>query len=398
MPRPPRILILAQTPPPTHGQSVMVGHFVKEALQQHPDRFIHVNLRLSKDEQDVGTMRPAKLLRLASCGLQALAACVFGGARSLYYVPAPAKRGPIIRDVLLLSLLRPFTKHLMLHWHSVGLGAFLATPSRDPWRRRLGTLLHRHHLSLCLSEEAAQDVASLQPQTIAILPNGIPDPCADFAPIHRARQQRLQQRLQALAPSATLPGHVHLLYLGLCTRSKGIFDALSTAARVAESLNQGSVNFSVTLTVAGPFRDEAEKAEFARAQAKVTAALSDKARQHFHLALPGFTGPPEKRQLLESADVFLFPTVYENEGLPLTIIEALAFGLPIVSTRWRAIPEIFDPTYPFLASLDNLATLPDLTLAALQYGEFETLRRRYQDHFSLPLHLQRLFKALLASP
>lgn len=399
MPRPARILILAQTPPPTHGQSVMVGHLVQAARQQFPDRFCHVNLRLSTDEQDVGTLRPAKLLRLASCSLKALAACLFGGVRTIYYVPAPAKRGPIIRDVLLLSALKPFTKQLILHWHSVGLGQYLASPSLDFWQRRLRHLLRHHHLSLCLSQEAARDVAPLAPQSIAIVPNGIPDPCPDFPALCQARQARLRQRQTALAtPETAPPGQVHLLYLGLCTRTKGIFEVLSTAARVAETLNQSPRGFAVTLTVAGPFRDEAEKQEFSTALQKTHEALSPGARQHFKVDLPGFTGPAEKRQLLASADLFLFPTRYENEGLPLTIIEALAFGLPIVSTRWRAIPEIFDAAYPFLAGRDALEELPDLALEALNYSAFSQLRARFEGHFSLPLHLQRLFDAILLTP
>ncbi len=46
------------------------------------------------------------------------------------------------------------------------------------------------------------------------------------------------------------------------------------------------------------------------------------------------------RRLYEDADVFLLPTYYENEAQPLSIIEALSAGTPVVATRHAGIPEM----------------------------------------------------------
>ena len=43
-------------------------------------------------------------------------------------------------------------------------------------------------------------------------------------------------------------------------------------------------------------------------------------------------------RVFESVDVFVFSSV--NEGLPLVIMEAMAAGLPIVSTRIGGVPEV----------------------------------------------------------
>lgn len=393
-----RILILAQTPPPTHGQSVMVGHLVQAALERHPERFVHVNLRLSKDEQDVGTMRPSKLLLLGLRALQAVAACVFRGARDIYYVPAPAKKGPIVRDVLLLSLLRPFAKRLILHWHSVGLGTHLREQPDTFWNRRLTGLLSGHHLSLCLSEEAARDTLFLKPKRTVIVPNGIPDPCsADFPALLAARETRLAERTSEGAEGAPREP-VRLLYLGLCTRTKGIFEALSTAGALVEKFNADSTARPVILTIAGPFRTEEESREFQREltalQEKLGAAPATADR--LKVVLPGFADSAAKRGLLAEADLFLFPTRYENEGLPLTILEAMSFGLPVVSTQWRAIPEIFAEDYPFLCDPQYPEQFPAMAAAALEYGAFDELRERFLTNFTLRRHLNLILSTMLA--
>ncbi len=390
----PRILILAQTPPPTHGQSIMVGHLVGAALSCEPRRFIHVNLKLSKNEEDVGRVRPPKLLLLVKCAIQALSACIFGGARDVYYIPAPGKRGAIIRDVLLLSLLKPFTRRLVLHWHSVGLGDYLARNSIDPWGQRILKLLRGHALSICLSETAAEDVRIFRPSKISIVPNGIPDPCSDFPSLLINRRTRLLERQQALAAACAPPARVNLLYLGLCTRSKGIFEALSTAAALALKLNRTHEACHITLTIAGPFPDEKEKIEFASAIVASLQTLPGRLRSLLTILQPGFIGPQDKKNLLEAADLFIFPTRYENEGLPLTLLESLAFGLPILTTHWRAIPEALPEGYPFLADYWNTDKMAELAGEALLTDSFYVIREWFLKRFTLQAHLSALFCCL----
>ena len=53
--------------------------------------------------------------------------------------------------------------------------------------------------------------------------------------------------------------------------------------------------------------------------------------------------PPDKvMQTLEKYDVLLLPTFYEGEGYPGIIIEAYSIGIPCITTRHKAIPEIVE--------------------------------------------------------
>lgn len=50
----------------------------------------------------------------------------------------------------------------------------------------------------------------------------------------------------------------------------------------------------------------------------------------------------DKSHELKNADLFVFPTYYSNECFPLVLLEAMAHGLPCVSTNEGAISEIID--------------------------------------------------------
>jgi glycosyltransferase involved in cell wall biosynthesis len=52
----------------------------------------------------------------------------------------------------------------------------------------------------------------------------------------------------------------------------------------------------------------------------------------------GYVSEEEKSDLLRSADLFLFPTLYEGFGLP--VLEAQAAGVPVVASKTSSLPEV----------------------------------------------------------
>ena len=80
--------------------------------------------------------------------------------------------------------------------------------------------------------------------------------------------------------------------------------------------------------------------------------------------LPGAKPQHELRERLAAANVFVLPSVPEAEGgmdnLPTVIMEAMATGLPVVSTRIGGIPEmVIDNETGFLLRPDDPVALAD---------------------------------------
>lgn len=55
--------------------------------------------------------------------------------------------------------------------------------------------------------------------------------------------------------------------------------------------------------------------------------------------IKGYLKGKAKQRILDSHDIFLFPTYY-GEGRPIVLLEAMGAGLAVISTPVAAIPEI----------------------------------------------------------
>jgi glycosyltransferase involved in cell wall biosynthesis len=91
------------------------------------------------------------------------------------------------------------------------------------------------------------------------------------------------------------------------------------------------------------------------------------------VALPGWIGAKEAQALLASAAVFVLPSY--NEGLPVAVLEAMAAGIPVVTTRVGAIPDLgIDNAAGFLI---DPGSIEDLTNRLATLVADRTLRERF---------------------
>jgi len=402
-----KLLLFAHVPPPHHGQSSMVKlmldgfggdqrkHNAPPPTAPYDIGCYHVDVRLSQRLEEIGDMRLGKIFLLFFYCLRAIWCRFRYGLDTFYYVPTPGKASAMYRDWLVMLLCRPFYKRLILHWHAAGLAKWLETRAQFRARTLTFRLMKGADLSVVLSRYNRTDAEKLIPKRIEVVSNGIPDPCRDYQSVVLPRRKaRLEARRRLLGGESISADEqaeaggsaqvVRVLYLAHCTREKGAFDAMTGVALANKKLAVGGLPISLRLTVTGTFVTPDDKAQFEKL--RKDAAISG------CVDYAGFVSGAQKEALLREADIFCFPTFYPNENQPVNLIEAMAFGLPVVTTRWRSLPELFPPGYAGLVDVRSPEQVADGLVEALT-EEGEILRGLFLKHFTLESYLSSLANA-----
>lgn len=407
-----KLLVFAHTPPPHHGQSYMVQLMLEGLGGDHRYRrpgdpappgdvhgvqCYHVNTRLSKTLEDIGEFHGIKVLRLLFYCMEAIWCRFRHGVTSFYYIPAPGKSSALYRDWLVLFICRPFFKHIILHWHAAGLGKWLETSRQIRTRALTYRLARQVDVSIVLSRYNMADAEKLLPQRVRVVSNGIPDPCPEFRskilPRRLARFAAREKLLAGRTLTATDyqdtggdPQTVKVLFIAHCTQEKGLFDAMRAVVLANRTLQEQDSPIRMKLLAAGTFVSAEERALFDK-----LIHDPEMARAVDYL---GFVSGEGKERALQQCDLFCFPTYYLGENQPVNLIEAMAFGLPIVTTRWRSLSEMLPADYPGLVSIRS----PDKTAAALlnlmSEETGEGFREMFLTRFTLEAHLTKLAEAI----
>jgi glycosyltransferase involved in cell wall biosynthesis len=117
-----------------------------------------------------------------------------------------------------------------------------------------------------------------------------------------------------------------IIYVGAFLESKGILKGLEGFAQFSKN------NPSYEMLFLGKFF---EKKIETKAQSIIKKyAIADK------VSFGYAQSSEEVRAYLRESKFMLFPTFYKTEGFPLVVVEAACSGCYIISTNWRAIPDI----------------------------------------------------------
>jgi glycosyltransferase involved in cell wall biosynthesis len=360
----------------------------------------HVNARYSENLEDIGSFRLGKAWLVVRYCIEAIWCRFRYKVTNFYYVPAPGKRAALYRDWIVMLLCRPFFRHFIHHWHAVGLGDWLR--NEGTWFERWLThrLLGHASLGIALAIPSMRDALWFTTKRVELVANGIPDPCPEYAQsVAVRRKARLGVRRSLLAgatvtesdPEAAAAGPdadvFRVLYLAHGLREKGVFDTLEAIAVARRRCAEQGLGLRFHLTVAGEFPRDEDRTEF-----EVRISRADLAGAVEYV---GFISGDAKRRLLEQSDCLCFPTYYHAESFGLVVVEAMAAGMTVVTTRWRAIPEVLPSEYPGLVPVRSPEAVSEALIRALDRDDAEQLRNHFVVQFTEQQHVESLRRALL---
>ena len=223
----------------------------------------------------------------------------------------------IFRDVALAAVARSLGRPILLHVHGGpfvvdGLGNFAAAAAAK-------MLLQMADVIIVLSEIEKDSLSKHSAQLdVRVLPNAIP--IEEIPQIERTGNAKT------------------IVFLGRLHESKGLNEII----KICTSLVDQRVDFRFACYGTGP-----QEKEFVSGMAAI---LGSK----FHFG--GVVTGPEKWQALANADIFLLPSKYE--GLPISLLEAMAAGcVPVISATGSVPTVVEDGVNGFLINPDQISEI-----------------------------------------
>ena len=324
------VLLVGQTPPPFHGQAI-----VTQMLFDYDWGELKVcRLRMSYSEslEGVGKFKIGKLWHLVSLIVKTWWIALTQQPKILYYLPASPNWAPVIRDVLYLAAVRCFFPKLVLHFHAGGLDRFFQQQSL--LNRLFFWVYERADCSIDVNVTGPPSGRYFLAKKNVVVMNGI-----EVNQVTRDRQE---------------DDIFRVLYIGALCEEKGVLGLVKIAKLLKEN------DRTIQIILVGEWASK----EF---ESMILSLIQEEEVSDVFIIKGRLDGDAKWREFA-NADSLIFPSHHPTETFGLVLIEAMAFSLPIVATRWRGIP--------YVVGEDQGAILCDIA-APQQYAD--AIRKMSED-------------------
>lgn len=303
----PRLLFVGTLPPPVHGSAVVSKQIKDSKLLNETFRCDWINLGTSRRMDEIGKKTLLKPFRLVGALIHEFWLLLLH-RYDLCYLAITCHGSGFIKDVPFVLLAKLFHRKIVIHQHNKGMAKDV---KKWPYRWLL-PLCYKNAKVILLSWHLYPDIEKVVlKENVMICPNGIK--------VSQNDNDTPPKKLEA-------DGTPRLLFLSNLIESKGVIvllDALKILADKGYSFLCVFVGGETKEIDSNRFEAEVEKRQLSRM-----------------VAYQGRKYGKEKEEVFSSADLFVFPTFYDNECFPLVLLEAMSYGLPCITTSEGGIADI----------------------------------------------------------
>lgn len=357
-------MFIMQLPPPVHGVSVMSKLIKDSRLLNDTFKCDYINLATASSVDNLQKNSASKYFLTLSIYFKVIAK-LFSTRYSKVYITLFPYGFSFYKDGLVILLCRLFGYKPLVHLHTYG---FKKTSEKSKFRKRIYRYIFKKTEVICLSDLLVEDIEDLYEGKVYILPNGIPQ--VNFENNYSVKEEN----------------PVRLLYLSNLIKGKGILVLMDAVCLLKRS------GYRFHLRVAGSEHD----VTYSMLEEFIT---KNDLKDEVSLVGPKFN--EDKFEEFRSADIFILPSNYDTFGLVL--LEAMQFGVPCISTRMGAIPEVLGEDRGIVIPEINPEELEKAILFLIKNPDKrKTMSTRsfeyYKSHYTVPVFEKGMLAILNGQP
>jgi glycosyltransferase involved in cell wall biosynthesis len=359
-----RILFVVTLPPPVHGAALMNQFLFSSGLINSQFDCSFLPLIFSNSINDIGAFSIRKIWKMLIFSIKLVKRLIKFKPQVVYFTIAPVGAA-FYRDAFFSLLMKMFNVRILYHLHGKG----IYDSSRSYFRRAIYKGVFRNTDTIVLAASLAKDISKVYRGKPFILANGLPKFVCE--------------------ESKTVSDPPTILFLSNLVRTKGVEIFLECIKQLHES----GIHFRAKI-IGAPYDISFNEVE----------SFIKKNSLQSKIELLGALYGVEKEKALIKSDILLFPSFYQNEAFPITILEAMQAGVPVIASNNGAIAEIIeDGKTGFIVPMRNVTAFKEKTELLLKNSQLRTQmaiagKERYNQLYTIEVfehNIVKIFRQVL---
>lgn len=321
-----RVLWFVPMPPPFAGPEI-VSKYLFEAYSQKYDDAVLINTTLRTANNQKGKLDLQGILGTLKIYLRLVKALIKHNPELVYLLFASSKLA-FLRDTLHILTAKAFGCQVVGHYRGGNFQGFYRGQKKY-MQRFIRTVLKKTDSIVVLGRCLAKPFKEIDPNLhVEALYNGLP---AEHFAFCKNRHE---------------PETVNLFFMGHLTFAKGFYDLIVVFKRLLEK------HPAMQLHIAGTPYSRSNAAQIAsflngdfkqfylRNLDRIHDEIDDlcSSPDKYHVVNHGIVDFNRKLEIFSHTDIFVLPSY--TEGFPISVLEAMFTGVPVVVTNVGALPEV----------------------------------------------------------